>query len=101
MEWTVEQTQSAINAALRRAATDMEFRKLALSDPAAAVARIAGQPLPEGFRVRVLEREGYDATIVLQDPVEDGELSDSELEHVAGGSGQLNLVTWLQSTKSN
>ena len=101
MEWTAGLTQAAINAALRRAGTDTEFRKLALSDPSAAVEQIAGQPLPESFRLRVLERDGYDVTIVLRDPIEDGELSDSELEHVAGGSNQLNLATWLQTTKRN
>ena len=85
MEWTNEQTQSAINAALKRAATDAEFRKLALQDTNAAVEQMTGKPLPEGFRVRVLERAGYDVTLVLPDPAQTGELADEELEQVAGG----------------
>jgi hypothetical protein len=51
----------------------------------AAVQKITGTPLPEGFRVRVLERAGYDVTLVLPDAAEAGELADEELEQVAGG----------------
>jgi hypothetical protein len=86
MEWTVEQTRGAIDAALKRAATDTAFRELALKDASAAVREITGTPLPEGFRVRVLERAGYDVTLVLPDPAEAGELADEELEQVAGGT---------------
>ena len=86
MGWTVEETQAAINAALKRAATDAAFRELALKDANAAVQEMTGKPLPEGFRVRVLERAGYDVTLVLPDPAEAGELGDAELEQVAGGT---------------
>jgi hypothetical protein len=86
MAWTVEQTQAAIDAALKRAATDAEFRELALKDANAAVQQITGKPLPESFRVRVLERAGYDVTLVLPDLAEAGELADEELEQVAGGT---------------
>lgn len=86
MEWTVEETQAAIHAASRRAATDAEFRGLALKDANAAVQEITGKPLPVGFRVRVLDRAGYDVTVVLPDPAESGELADAELEQVAGGT---------------
>jgi hypothetical protein len=86
MDWTAEQTQSVVNAALKRAATDAAFRELALKDASAAVQKITGKPLPEGFRVRVLERAGYDVTLVLPDPAEAGELVDEELEQVAGGT---------------
>jgi hypothetical protein len=86
MEWTVEQIQPAIDAALKRAATDAAFRELALKNANAAVQEITGRPLPEGFRVRVLERAGYDVTLVLPDPAETGELADEELEQVAGGT---------------
>jgi hypothetical protein len=86
MEWTVEHTQAAIDAALKRAATDAEFRQLALKDASAAVQQVTGKPLPESFRVRVLERAGYDVTLVLPDLAETGELADEELEQVAGGT---------------
>ena len=86
MEWTNGQTQAAIDAALKRATTDAEFRKLALTDASAAVREMTRKPLPDGLRVRVLEREGYDVTLVLPDPAETGELADEELEQVAGGT---------------
>ena len=92
MGWTEEETQSAIHAALKRAATDAEFRQLALQDANAAVQQITGKTLPEGFRVRVLERAGYDVTLVLPDPAETGELADAELEQVAGGTGHIRSV---------
>jgi hypothetical protein len=38
--------QAAIDAALKRAATDTEFRKLALKDASAAVREITGKPCP-------------------------------------------------------
>ena len=86
MESTTDQTQAAIDAALKRAATDTEFRQLALMDASAAMREITGTPLPNGLRVRVLEREGYDVTLVLPDAAEAGELADEELEQVAGGT---------------
>ena len=99
MARTMDATQSAIHAALKRTATDAEFRKLALTDANAAVQQIIGKPLPEGFRVRVLDRAGYDVTLVLPDPTESGELADEELEQVAGGSYGLPLaITLLHQT---
>jgi hypothetical protein len=59
---------------------------LALKDANAAVQEITGNPLPEGFRARVLERAGYDVTLVLPDPEGAAELADEELEQVAGGA---------------
>ncbi len=87
-KWTVEDKQTIINQAMKRAATDPEFRKLVLREPGTAVQQIAGKTLPANFKVRVLERQNNDVTIVLPDPVKaGGELSDAELEHVAGGRG--------------
>ncbi len=86
-KWTVEEKQTIINQAMKRAATDPQFRQLVLRDPGTAVQQIAGKNLPAKFNVRVLERQNYDVTIVLPDLVKaGGELSDAELEQVAGGA---------------
>ncbi len=85
-KWTVEEKQTIINQAMKRAATDSQFRQLVLRDPGTAVQQIAGKDLPSNFHVRLLERQNYDVTLVLPDPVKaGGELSDAELEQVAGG----------------
>jgi hypothetical protein len=47
MEWTCEQAQGVVDAALKRAAIDAEFRRLALRDARAAVGQMTGKPLPE------------------------------------------------------
>jgi hypothetical protein len=71
-----------------RAAVDNEFRSQLISDPRGAVAEAVGVQLPETFRIKFVEKEqGLDAMVVLPDYVpEAAELSEEELEAVAGGS---------------
>jgi hypothetical protein len=87
-EWTESQIQTTLAEVTKRATTDMEYRKLALSDPAAAIAKIDPTPIPAGFKLRFVENAGANLTVVLPDPVSEGELSDAELEQVAGGGGR-------------
>src|ERR1700730_17327652 len=85
-EWTHEEASHATAELIKRATTDKEFRDLALSDPAAAVAKIDPRPLPAGFQVQVVAADGANMTVVLPDLIPNaGELSDAELEQVAGG----------------
>ena len=92
-EWTQAEAQKAIAEVARRSRIDPEFRKLALRDPNAAIAQINPTPLPPGFTVRAVENEGASLTLVLPDPVsKDDELSDTQLEHVAGGFVRGNLT---------
>ena len=45
-----------------------------------------GKDIPEGFTLRCVENKGADLTVVLPDSIDaDAELSDIELEQVAGG----------------
>jgi hypothetical protein len=90
-EWTEEKANERMQELVKKATTDMEFRKLALSDPHAAIAKIDPTPLPKWFKARFVENEGATVTVVLPDPPsEDSELSDSDLEQVAGGVGHGN-----------
>ncbi len=87
-EWNEQEVQKALEEIGRRSATDPEFRALALRDANAAIAAVSPFPVPEVFKVRFVENEGANLTVVLPDPANaDGELSDSELEQVAGGKG--------------
>jgi hypothetical protein len=85
-EWTREEANKTINEVAKRATKDSAFRSLALKDPVAAIAKINPTPIPAGFKIRFVDNAGANLTIVLPDaaPTE-GELSDSQLEQVAGG----------------
>jgi hypothetical protein len=77
----------------KRAMTDAEFRALALRAPVEAVAAVSSEQLPPGFRLRFVENQGASMTIVLPDPVVAGtELTDGELEAVAGGDNRYNAI---------
>jgi hypothetical protein len=76
-----EQMQSVMG----RSATDPEFRQLLLSDSRSALGKHFGREIPETFNIAFVENRA-DATLVLPDPINpDAELSESELEAVAGG----------------
>jgi hypothetical protein len=92
VEWTKEETDRVAMEAKKRSIKDPEFRALALSNPHAAVAKINATPFPAGYKVRFIEQAGFNVTVLLPDPnsrVE--ELSDAELEQVAGGN-RVNVI---------
>jgi hypothetical protein len=85
-QWSIEEAKEIMEQAQKRSTTDPQFRSRLLSNPNSAVQELAGKPIPPNFKVRALERQGYDVTLLLPDPVSKaGELSDAELEQVAGG----------------
>lgn len=78
-------------AVVALAQADPAFRRLALDNPAAAFETAFKVPLPASFKLRVIE-EGPDAYVVVL-PHETrvgagGELSDDDLESVAGGAAK-------------
>ena len=85
----VHEGQEQMQEILARSATDWEFRQKLLSNPRKAIADHTGQDLvdiPETIDLIFVENEA-DATIVLPDPVDsEAELSENELETVAGGT---------------
>lgn len=77
------------NAVVRASINDAAFRARLLADPKATIEQELQLPLPAGFSLKVLEAGPTDHTIVLPyQPTAgaDGELSDADLESVAGGS---------------
>ncbi len=87
--------QKALAAIVERSAVDREFRQQLMTDWRGAIQRAFGINVPPQFTMRFVERDaGIDALIVLPDFREaDGELSDRDLEEVAGG-GDLDLAHW-------
>ena len=79
--------QEMANAVSTRAAVDRAFRQKLLTDPRSAVTEVLGHPLPATFRIKFIEKDAnVDALIVLPDlEPTSGELSQEELEAVAGG----------------
>jgi len=73
---------------VQRSLEDVDFRRRLLDDPKGTADREMGMRLPEGIEVRVVEESADTIYLVLPSvsPVgEYGELSDGELEAVAGG----------------
>ena len=87
MKWTKEEINSAEEKVAALASTDMEFRKLCLSDPHAAVKQATGKDVEPSYKLKFLENEGGYETYVLPDFQGSGdELSDADLDTLAGGS---------------
>jgi hypothetical protein len=75
---------------VQRSLEDEDFRQTLLEDPRAAVERELETQLPESIEVRVVEESADTIYLVLPSasPLGQGEeLSDQELEAVAGGQG--------------
>jgi hypothetical protein len=72
---------------INRSMEDEEFRQRLLDDPKGTIEQELGSRLPEGVEVRVLEESAQTIYLVLPSasPLGQGELSDQELEAVAGG----------------
>lgn len=86
MSWTEQKINAVLEQVAKKAVTDGDFRQLALSSPNEAVAQFSDEPVPANYKLRFVDNAGADMTFVLPDPVKAGnELSDAELEAVAGG----------------
>ncbi len=86
--WTKDELQQMLLKIIRRTAIDPEFRALALRDGSAAISKVTSKPLPKDITYRFVDNSGSIRIVPLPDPVLDtDELSESELEDVAGGDG--------------
>jgi hypothetical protein len=86
MDWTAADAEKAIKETVTRARTDLKFRELALKDPRAALRQVSGKEPPEGLRIKFFDGGDAHVTVVLPEYVSDAsELSDAQLEQVAGG----------------
>jgi hypothetical protein len=79
---------------LDKAGKDAAFRRALLSDPKGTLGRELGVSLPEGLAVTVVEEAPGRCYLVLPAAAahRTEELSDAELEAVAGGSGEPHVT---------
>jgi len=85
MAWTQQKVDETYRKVVTLATTDEDFRRELLQNPNMAIERITGESLPENYSIKVIESDpAYFATFVLP-PFTMGELSDDELDNVAGG----------------
>jgi hypothetical protein len=76
-----------IDDVARRAAVDPDFRKIAVSNPKQALETFYGQPLDVDVPIHFADNSGSSKTFVLPPLMANsGELSEADLEHVAGGT---------------
>ena len=87
---------------VQRGLEDEDFRRRLLDDPKAAVEQELGTRLPEGVQVRVVEESSDTIYLVLPSASagsQGGELSDQDLEAVAG-AGAIPAPTYDSLTCS-
>ena len=78
---------------VKRCWTDEAFRRDLLADPAACFVKYTGLPAEQAPAIVIHEESGSDWHIVIPaKPAQAGELSDADLERIAGGTDPLTTV---------
>jgi hypothetical protein len=92
-EMAVEE-EKTVDALIVRASRDTAFRQELLNNPKAVIQRELGVSIPTETEVQVLEQTDTKAYMVLpaRETTESEELSEEELESVAGGFGIGDIV---------
>ncbi|MGZ7072108.1 MAG: hypothetical protein ACXVKL_06655 [Candidatus Angelobacter sp.] len=90
--WNDERFERVLEEVVKRAVLDPDFRRLALADSGQAIQKFDPTPLPQDLNLAFLEGDsvgfeicGSNRTVTLPAPLwASGELTDMELEEVAG-----------------
>jgi hypothetical protein len=91
---TEAQLNEVVAEVKRRSSIDPEYRALAVKDGGSAIAKVTNQAVPGGLSFRFVDNTGPVKTVVLPEAMANvEELSDVELEQVAGGDVGV-TVTW-------
>jgi len=93
MAWTQKKIDETYLLARQLSATDSVFRAELLNDPSVAIEKLTGEKLPGKVNIKVIESDpAYAATFVLP-PMVSGEISDDDLDNVAGGVASCGAVS--------
>lgn len=84
---------------IERAWKDESFKANLIQDPVGTLSNEYGTNLPDGIEIEVLEETSNKAYLVL--PVNPNELSEGELDMVAGGLQDISVCsfTWCSSAE--
>ena len=85
MEEAVTGLEAVKQALIQRSLQDESFRQGLLAAPKATIEQELGEQLPADLKVQVLEETQETVYLVLPPTRVSGELSDKELDSVAGG----------------
>ena len=98
-QWSRDELIRTLSEVKSRSMIDATFRKLAVSEPTAAIARVNPKPLPAGLSITLVDRaedaagltqSDSNLIIVLPPLIQEADrLSDMELEEAAGGIGDI------------
>ena len=93
MEWTQQELEELYQATVKKATVDADFREKLKQNAKTAMEGLAGRELPEGFRLKFIEKDpSYANTFVLPDFKGD-ELDMSDMGDVAGGISFFLIVS--------
>lgn len=85
MSWTQKKLEELYQEINRRLKTDPEFAEKLRKDSRKTLEELAGQPLPEGFSLKFVEKDdNYGQTYVLPDFAGE-EIDISDLDDISGG----------------
>ncbi len=84
MAWTQEKIVVTLKSVVEKAQEDVAFREKLKNNPKETLVSETDEAIPESFRVYILDLNDVDMVITLP-KIESDELSDADLEHVAGG----------------
>ena len=87
MAWTQEKIETTLQSVVEKAQEDAAFREKLKSSPKEALEAEAGEMIPEFIRIAIVDQNDADIVITLP-KVQSDELSDADLEQVAGGKGE-------------
>lgn len=83
----MDSIQKLVDQAKAKAWVDKGFRKALIADPKKTIEDLFKITLPENLKFNVQEEKPDTVTINLPAQASDGELSDDQLDAVAGGWG--------------
>lgn len=90
-----DQSPEPAEQIIARAARDEEYRKRLIANPKRAITEVTGSEVPANIDVKVVQETPTTVYLVLPNLTQAGagELSDAELQNVAGGAAACRFLT--------